>query len=82
MKTLLTLTLLGIGALAHASQKADKVLVKKSEHTLYLLDKARHPFKTFHVVFGPNPRGHKVRNGDERTPNAPAAPASIRATPS
>lgn len=47
--------------------KADAVLVRKSEKTLYLLRDGK-PFKRFHVVFGPRPKGHKLQQGDERTP--------------
>jgi murein L,D-transpeptidase YafK len=58
---------LSIAASLAADQKADAVLVKKSEKTLYLLrdDKV---FAKYHVVFGKRPKGHKVQEGDERTP--------------
>ena len=46
---------------------ADKVLVIKSEHALYLM-KDGEAFAAFHVVFGANPKGHKQQQGDERTP--------------
>jgi murein L,D-transpeptidase YafK len=47
--------------------KADFVLVVKSEKQLYLKrnDKI---LKTYRVVFGANPIGHKRMEGDERTP--------------
>jgi murein L,D-transpeptidase YafK len=47
--------------------KADLVVVDKSEAKLYLIagNKILHSFP---VVFGANPKGHKVREGDERTP--------------
>lgn len=51
---------------AHA-QKADLVIVKKSEARLYLA-KAGKPFAKFTVVFGAKPKGHKQHEGDERTP--------------
>lgn len=47
--------------------KADAVLVKKSEKTLYLLREGK-PMKRFNVVFGPRPKGHKIMEGDDRTP--------------
>jgi murein L,D-transpeptidase YafK len=50
-----------------AITKADAVLVKKSEHRLFLLKNGK-AFKEFHVVFGDEPKGHKQREGDERTP--------------
>lgn len=66
---MLALAVLSTDTSAHATQKAYKVLVKKSEQKLYLLNKDRAPFKTFHVVFGPHARsGPKQRDGDERTP--------------
>ncbi len=46
---------------------ADKVIVNKTEATLYL-EKAGKTFNTFKVVFGSNPQGHKQKEGDERTP--------------
>jgi murein L,D-transpeptidase YafK len=52
---------------AHAQLKADRVLVKKSEHKLFLLRKEI-VYETFHVVFGPRPQGPKLTEGDERTP--------------
>ncbi|MEJ2655752.1 MAG: L,D-transpeptidase family protein [Desulfobacterales bacterium] len=48
-------------------EKADLVLVKKSESKLYLKRKGK-TLKAFHVVFGVNPKGHKLKEGDERTP--------------
>lgn len=51
----------------HAQLKADQVLVKKSERKLYLLRKGI-IYETFHVVLGPRPQGHKLTEGDERTP--------------
>ena len=52
---------------ANAQLKADHVLVKKSEHKLYLLRQGI-VYETFHVVFGPRPLGPKLTEGDERTP--------------
>lgn len=48
-------------------QKADFVLVIKSESRLYLQKKGQ-TLKQYHVVFGANPVGHKQKQGDERTP--------------
>jgi murein L,D-transpeptidase YafK len=47
--------------------RADRVLVDKSERTLVLLRDGR-PLKTYRVSLGGAPRGHKRREGDERTP--------------
>jgi murein L,D-transpeptidase YafK len=54
------------GSLAHA-EKADLVIVSKTESRLYL-ESAGKRFASFKVVFGGNPRGHKQQEGDERTP--------------
>ena len=52
---------------ALAADKADGVLVKKSERKLYLKSGAK-ILKAYPVVFGANPAGHKQQEGDERTP--------------
>lgn len=49
------------------NQFADKVVVEKSTKTLFLLKKDQ-VIKKFHVVFGAHPKGHKEKEGDERTP--------------
>ena len=48
-------------------EKADRVLVKKSEKKLFLISNGK-PFREYRVVFGPKPRGPKMAYGDERTP--------------
>ena len=67
MKAVLVLTMLLSASLAQAWPKADFVLVNKSERKLYLLQKGM-PFKEYVVSLGPQPRGHKRQEGDERTP--------------
>ena len=52
---------------AYSDQKADSVLVIKSESMLYLLHQGNE-LGSFGVAFGANPEGHKQRQGDERTP--------------
>ena len=47
--------------------KADHVLVVKSESKLYLKKNGK-ILKEFHVVFGSNPKGHKIQKGDGKTP--------------
>ena len=59
-------TLLLVAALASA-QKADLVVVKKSESRLYL-EREGKEFASFKVAFGGEPKGHKQEEGDERTP--------------
>ena len=65
----LVLSLLLVFAVAVGDdlQKADEVLVIKSEKRLYLIaDGVR--FASFRVTFGGDPEGHKQEVGDQRTP--------------
>jgi murein L,D-transpeptidase YafK len=55
-----------IASLAHA-ERADLVIVSKSESRLYL-ERAGKRFASFKVAFGGDPHGHKLQEGDERTP--------------
>ncbi len=48
-------------------ERADSVLVIKSESKLYLMKDGR-ILKAYHVAFGANPKGPKQQGGDERTP--------------
>jgi len=52
---------------AHSNEKAELVIVVKSEYRLYLIREGK-LFASFPVVFGSNPKGHKQQQGDERTP--------------
>jgi murein L,D-transpeptidase YafK len=54
-------------AYAEDTQKADTVLVIKSEKRLYLLNKGV-PFASLRATFGGQPEGHKQVLGDQRTP--------------
>lgn len=45
----------------------DLVRVDKSENRMYLLA-GDTVVREYHVAFGANPQGHKVQEGDERTP--------------
>lgn len=56
-----------IAASASAAEKADHVLVVKSERQLYVMrgDKV---LAIYPVTLGAEPKGHKQRQGDERTP--------------
>jgi murein L,D-transpeptidase YafK len=64
---LIVLLLLLLTANGASAQKADAVLVIKSEKRLYLMDKGER-FASFPVTFGAEPVGHKQKLGDERTP--------------
>jgi murein L,D-transpeptidase YafK len=63
---LLWVALLSWSSLAVA-EKADLVVVSKSESRLYL-ERAGKRFASFKVAFGGDPKGHKQQEGDERTP--------------
>ena len=52
---------------AMSAQKADAVLVIKSESRLYLM-KNEKSFASFRVTFGADPTGHKQVRGAQRTP--------------
>jgi len=47
--------------------KADKVIVKKSQSKLFLMSNGK-VIKEYDVAFGSEPKGHKQKEGDERTP--------------
>ena len=68
-KYILLLLLLPLHSLvaAESMQKADAVLVVKSEKRLYLISKGER-FASLPVTFGADPVGHKQQRGDEKTP--------------
>lgn len=53
--------------LVFSTNKADAVLVDKSDAKLYLM-KQGSKYASFQVTFGREPKGHKQQQGDERTP--------------
>ncbi|OYY73727.1 MAG: hypothetical protein B7Y40_07645 [Gammaproteobacteria bacterium 28-57-27] len=67
MRYLLAALLLLFAQAVCAESAVTLVRVLKSDHKLQLLsgEKLVHEF---HVVFGANPKGHKMQEGDERTP--------------
>ncbi len=67
MRFLIVLIILFIPNFSFGADKANMVLVIKSESKLYL-KKDGEILKEYHVVFGANPEGHKLQEGDERTP--------------
>ncbi len=56
-----------IPSISFGIEKADSVLIIKSESTLYL-KKNGIVLNSHHVAFGANPKGHKQQEGDGRTP--------------
>ncbi len=67
MRFAIVIIILLIPSYVLSLEKADLVVVLKSESKLYL-EKDGKTFKEFKVAFGANPKGHKVKEGDERTP--------------
>ena len=53
--------------LVFGAEKADAVLVDKSDAQLYLMKQGL-IYASFSVTFGREPKGHKQQKGDERTP--------------
>ena len=56
-----------IPSYALSIEQADLVVVIKSESKLYLKKNGK-TLKKVNVSFGANPKGHKLKEGDERTP--------------
>ena len=56
-----------LASTSHAIDRADAVLVKKSERALYLLREGR-VLKQYKIMLGPKAKGPKLMEGDERTP--------------
>ena len=67
MKYLLLLAGLLLAMPSIAVDKADFVLVKKAERTLYLLREGQ-TIKQYRIMLGPRAKGPKLMEGDERTP--------------
>lgn len=67
MKIAAAIFILLVPTLVSGAEKADRVLVVKSQSALYLL-KNNKVLSVHKVAFGANPKGHKHQEGDERTP--------------
>jgi murein L,D-transpeptidase YafK len=67
MRIIAIIILLLVPTASLGIEKADMVLVIKSDSKLYL-KKNGEILKEYHVAFGANPEGHKKQEGDERTP--------------
>ena len=57
----------GGGAPERPAAYADQVVVKKSQRKLQLIKRGE-VIKEYRVALGDNPNGHKMQEGDERTP--------------
>ncbi len=67
MKIAALIILLLTPTFVFAIEKADMVLVVKSESKLYLKKNGK-LLKEYDIALGKNPKGHKRQEGDERTP--------------
>ena len=64
---LVAFTLAGCASEPPKLTKADKVVVKKSERKLQLIQDGA-VLREYKIALGDRPKGHKMREGDERTP--------------
>lgn len=67
MKTLIIIVSCLVLSACAVQPKADYVLVKKSQNKMYLFQRSE-VLKTYDIAMGFNPKGHKVQEGDGRTP--------------
>jgi murein L,D-transpeptidase YafK len=67
IKRLLLLLLFPSLVTAYPLPTPDKVLVVKSEKRMYLVKKDIR-YREYRISLGANPKGHKQKQGDERTP--------------
>jgi murein L,D-transpeptidase YafK len=67
MRPLLLSLIFLVSQAAWAEPAITLVRVIKNDHTLQLLSGEK-LIREFHVVFGKNPKGHKMQEGDEKTP--------------
>jgi len=65
--TVLATSWLARPALASNTPVVDRVIVDKSERQLYLMH-GQQVLRSYPVSLGKNPTGHKLREGDQRTP--------------
>ncbi|MCL2915643.1 L,D-transpeptidase family protein [Shewanella corallii] len=64
MRTLLCLCILIVSL---PLQAVDLVVVQKADRTMTLYDGNRE-IKRYHIAMGDSPAGHKIKEGDQRTP--------------
>ncbi|MCH1923799.1 L,D-transpeptidase family protein [Shewanella sp. C32] len=63
----LSLLLLNISNVALASEQVDLVVIKKSKSMMQLLQQGK-VLKQYRIAMGDSPKGHKLSEGDQRTP--------------
>ena len=67
VRTLAGMALLVLAVSAGAAEPVDLVVVEKSQRKMVLLSDGK-TIRTYDVSLGSNPKGHKIRQGDRRTP--------------
>ena len=67
MKTFILVCLLIISFASYAKEKIDIIVVKKSERILYAVKNDK-IIKKYNIALGRNPKGHKKKEGDKKTP--------------
>ena len=67
MKTFILVCLLIISFASHAKEKIDIIVIKKSERILYAVKNDK-IIKKYNIALGRNPKGHKKKEGDKKTP--------------
>ena len=67
MKTFILVCLLIISFASYAKEKIDIIVIKKSERILYAV-KDDKIIKKYNIALGRNPKGHKKKEGDKKTP--------------
>lgn len=67
MRVIISFLIVLLPPSVYSIQKADVVIVEKSQSKLFLMKNGK-VIKEYHVVFGAEPKGHKQQEGDERTP--------------
>ncbi|WP_417763592.1 L,D-transpeptidase family protein [Shewanella sp.] len=63
----ISLLLLSFSRVALASEQVDLVVIKKSKSTMQLLQHGK-VLKQYRIAMGDQPAGHKLKEGDQRTP--------------
>lgn len=51
-----------------SQQEVTRLVVRKAERRLYLLDRKDQVVRSYAIMLGPNPVGHKMESGDGKTP--------------
>jgi len=67
MKTFILVCLLIISFASYAKEKIDIIVIKKSERILYAVKNDK-IIKKYNIALGRNPKGHKKKEGDKKTP--------------